>query len=284
MWIYKDKKGRSVLRYSGPDGAFLKSSLKLLGIRLLELNRRIFSGSNIRFLERFDLLDGLFLTDWKLKDIQPISRLRALRFLRLSTPLAETLDLRSLPELTEIGLDFARCATNLESLTNLTDLFVGKPKWTSLSELNQFKALSVAQFSEPAFKSIGNVDLPNLEELVFKGAYDLADWTGISRLGALRKLLIFKAPRLSSLSRLAQLSSLEWLLLEDCGTIDSLNYLTRLDRLRKIHLVGDTRIADGKISTLLSLPNLEQVSLPFSQSDDMTGAQVNEALRNRRPS
>lgn len=284
MWIYKDKKGRSVLRYNGPGGAFLKISLKLLGVRLLELNRGIFSGSSIRFLERFDLLEGLFVTDWKLKNIQSVSKLPSLRFLHLSTPLATTLDLRSLPELTELGLDFAHSAANLESLTNLTDLFVGKLKWTSLSDLNRFESLRVAEFSEPAFKSIGHVNLPCLEELVLKGARDLADWTGIGRLGALRTLLIFKAPQLCSLSGMAQLAGLEWLLLEDCGTIDSLNPLTHLTSLRKINLVGDTRIADGKVSALLSLPNLEQVSIPVRQSDDMTASRVNEALRNRRRS
>jgi len=279
MRVYRDKKGRSILRYSGPDGAFLKYPLKLLGVRFLELNRGIFSGSSIMFVGEFKFLQGLFITDWKLKDIECVSHLPGLRAVRLSTPLAQTLDLGGFPELTELGLDFARCAKNLQALTQLTELFVGKLEWDSLSKLNSLKALKIAEFSEPAFTTVGSVELPNLEELVLKGADNLVEWEGMSRLSALRRLLIFKAPHLASLSSLAELADLEWLLLEDCGTIDSLSHLTRLKNLRRLNLVGDTRIADGRISTLLSLQKLEQVSIPTRRGDDMTAAQINEVLR-----
>jgi internalin A len=283
IWLRHEKPKRWELEYHGPGGAFLKSLLGATGIKSLALRRGVFSGCDVNFLGRLTSLEGLTVVDWKLKDARPIERLTNLRKLRLQTPALDApVDLRRFPELQDLSVDAAEFVTALESCANLEQLFIARLKSEALSSLNNLRKLKAAEFSEPAFHRIGPVDLPKLESLIFKAARDLEDWGGLEGLPALKKLWLFKTPKLKSLDAFKQLRELDWLLLEDCGRLDSLQPIAQLPRLRQINIIGNTRIMDGQMSALLSAPNLQVVSFPTRPSYDATEQQLTDAIAKRR--
>lgn len=283
IWLRRED-GFWQLEYYGPDGgAFLKLLLALTRIKSLALKRGLFSGSRVSFLGRLTGLERLTLVDWKLKDPPPIEHLITLQKLELNTPiLSRPTDLRNFSDLRELNVSAAETVTGLESCVNLEKLFIARLKFDSLSRLNNLRKLKVAEFSEPTFLQIGPVDLPALESLVFKAVRDLEDWKGLEGLPLLKTFWLFKVPKVKALDPFKALQKLEWLLLEDCGRIESLEPISTLPRLRQVNIIGNTRIMDGRVSVLLNAPNLREVSFPSRSSYDATEAQISEALAKRR--
>lgn len=101
--------------------------------------------------------------------------------------------------------------------------------------------------------------LVGLQSLTISGARDLSSLEGISSAHDLRRLELEYCPNIKSLSVLASAKNLEELWLLDCGDIDSLSYLEGCLTLKKINILGNTTIVDGKLDVLQRLPNLEVV-------------------------
>jgi Leucine-rich repeat (LRR) protein len=284
IWLRHEKSMRWEIEYHGPGGAFLRPLLGVTGIKSLALTRNVFSGCSVDFFNCLTRLEGLTIVDWKLKNALPIEHLTNLRKLRLQTPALDgPVDLRRFPELQELSAEAAGIVTALESCANLEQLFIVRFKSRTLSSLNTLRKLKVAEFSEPAFNQIGPVDLPKLESLIFKAARDLEDWSGLEGLPALKKLWLFKAPNLKSLDVFKQMRELDWLLLEDCGRLESLQPIAHLPTLRQVNIIGNTHITDGQMSALLSAPNLQEVSFPSRPGYDMTEKQLADAIAKRKP-
>ena len=282
IWLRHENPKEWELEYYGPGGAFLKPLLELSSIKSLALKRGFFSGSSVNFLRGFGALSGLTLIDWKLKDARSIEHLTNLKKLRLQTPaLSGPVNLEHFPQLEDLSVENADLIINLESCVNLKRLFISKLKSDVFSSLNSLQKLEVAQFSEPAFHRIGSVNLLQLESLTIKAAHNLEDWNGLEGLPALKKLWLFGAPRMRSLDALKCLQKLEWLLLEDCGRIESLAPIVQLPQLCKLNIIGNTRIIDGRVSSILKAPSLKEVTFPSRPSYDMTEEQANEIIYKR---
>jgi hypothetical protein len=74
------------------------------------------------------------------------------------------------------------------------------------------------------------------------------------------------------------MSKLEELNLENCAEIDSLAPLAKCASLETLRLIGDTKMADGNIEPLLSMPALRNVSLRDWNHYNLTSEEVNKAL------
>ena len=282
IWMSRDAKGRLFLHYSGPDGAFLRYLFKVLPTCFLDINRGVLAGSSIGFIRALAGLEGLAITDWKLKGIEPVAELHQLRLLRLSTPLVrQPLDLGSFPLLLELGIDFAETVSRVDECTTLKEVFLGRFKSPSMESLNHLQQLIRADFSEPSFEAIGNVDLPELQYLTIRACQSLTDWSGIAKLRSLKAIILRSTTQLCSLEPFVELSGLERLILEDCGRIESLEPLAKLQKLTTLIIVGNTRIMDGNMSVLLNAPRIKDVRFPNRSNYDITASQLMRTLHAR---
>jgi protein phosphatase 1 regulatory subunit 7 len=275
--------GKRELVYGGPGGGGLKLLLRATGVRSLVLKRAAFSGSSIEFLRTFSELEGLTIIDWKLTELQSLQALSRLRKLHLHTPMVKKpLNLTAFSGLEDLALDPAGTGEPLEHCVKLRKLFTTRLKRDELASLNKLKLLEEAEFSEPAFTRIGAVDLPSLTSLVFKAVRQLQDWNGLEGLPRLQKFFLFGAPQLKSLEPFRQLKELRWLLLEDCGRIDSVVPLCELKHLEVLNIIGNTRIMDGALASLKSLPSLRKVTFPARASYDTTEQRLNAELAQQK--
>ncbi len=62
---------------------------------------------------------------------------------------------------------------------------------------------------------------------------------------------------------------LEYILLEDCGEIESLTFLEGLPNLKVVRLVGNTKVKDGKLKSIIEKENMEYAGVPIFKHYDI---------------
>ena len=105
--------------------------------------------------------------------------------------------------------------------------------------------------------------ISNLQRLQFLGLYALPQLASLEPLGqvasTLETLEVRACRRFGSLAGLERLRRLRRLVLEDCGKVDSIEPIGRLDALTHFYFYGDTNVVDGNLDILRRL-KLREVS------------------------
>ncbi len=184
----------------------------------------------------------LSITDCGLRDLTPLSGLRALTELDVSeAPLKSLAGIEGLPSLRRLALLQVPIGSldGLQHATNLSELVMA-----SVGRLQ-----SVA----PATMLLG------LKMLDIDGARKVADVERIGEMTALEDLRLTSVS-LPSVAFLSRLSRLKQLVLNSVGKIPSLAFLRGLTNLESFAPGLSTAVEDGDMSILLELPSLKRVT------------------------
>jgi len=240
----------------------LADVLKNEGLCELECNfARGWEGDDISFLSDLTFLKGLWVTPRRPLDTGPINNLHSLVYLKVSGPCGGTVDFGNFPQLRYCYVEWWRGVESVLQCKSLERAYFDRCK---IRESHRFKDLANLQRLV-----IGNgplrevVHLDNLRNIDYLGLYylrNLESLQGIENLHRLNYLDIAGCRRLKRLDEIAGLPALEFCNLSDNGTFESLKPLRGMKSLKQLLFYGTTKILDGDMTVLNTLPNLNRVS------------------------
>ncbi|MCA9804073.1 MAG: hypothetical protein KC777_19020 [Cyanobacteria bacterium HKST-UBA02] len=193
-----------------------------------------------------------------LPDPAPIETLSSLKFLHIGVGIGGTLNLSHLP-LKEITAIWSEEVSSILKCRELEELSLGDFSGTDLTSLCSLEKLTSLRIIGGALK-----DLRGLEKLLKLESLDLGNLRlkkadALLSATALKQLDLHKTG-LRDLSSLRNLINLKWLVLNDCGNLESLHPIQSLPELMSIIIMGTTNIVDGDFGCLLSNRNIRSVS------------------------
>lgn len=253
---------------------------KRFGIHLSKIHG--YKLAHLEFLESVPGLRALYLQD-TVEDWSGVERLGELEWLLV--PAGKTpLNLEKLPNLTALRGEWSECLKNVADLTRLELLAWRKfkSKTRNLEELGALKRLKSIELVQSNIKTLKGIEgLAFLEELKLYRNRDLVDISGVTALAdSLSVLRIENSKKIENVEVVSRLENLRDLSLSDCGAIRSLEFVTVLNKLRMISLVG-TSVLDGRVDMLLDLPELRHAGIDDKRHYSKSYATLNKELRER---
>lgn len=255
---------------NGPWNAEMETLVASGRIHELWLNyAHGFAEPDLEFLRPWPLSELLVLAGW-ITDLSPIERLgRHLTSLSLPAvaPSAKgTLDLTHLAYLTSLSVSWPLVKDQKEALTPLTDLYLesySPHDLTPLSAATSLRRLSMKQY--PQLRSLDG--LASFEQLNTLGIFLASKLEDVSALRTapavqtISELHLDVCKKISTFEDVAFAKNIRFLSVANSGDFPSLTPLTGMPKVRQLHLYESTRIVDGDLRPILSLPQLQELRL-----------------------
>jgi internalin A len=203
-----------------------------------------------------------------------------LETLTLNTPSKPRieLDFTAFPALRTLRMYWNPGFESVFSARRLESLWVFGPPDADLARFGEIVGLRRLELSQgrrlESTAGVGEVEFLGLYQ---QGA--LASLTGLP--GSLRVLAIESCRKLGSIDAVAGLRGLSRLKVANCGDIASLAPLAGLDELEEFFAWESTRVADGDLSVLLSLPRLRAIGMQNRREYRPSVAEIERALAAR---
>jgi len=124
----------------------------------------------------------------------------------------------------------------------------------------------------------------SFDRLTFLGLYiqtELQNLSGLAGLTTLTQLAIDSCKRVGSIDEIAHLTNLTMLKVANCGDIASLAAMATLNELEEFFAWESTRVVDGDLSVLMTLPRLRQIAMASRRHYRPTTAELESALAAR---
>jgi len=209
--------------------------LKSGAIRSVEVNPVLgYNADNIDFLaELADDLEELVLLGSGY-DYSVLNKLSRLRLLGFEDNKKQVVDLRSFPELETLATTCSMRLKNMESLVNL-------------------KRLTLTHYKSKDKNLVDLPTLPKLEELTLIIA-NIESLSGVDKQVALRRISVFRAPKLVSIAELVKLNELNEVEIEGSKKIRDFEILAHLKKLKKL-IVSES----GEFKSLAFLNSMPQL-------------------------
>lgn len=226
---------------------------------LLVLNRELgFEETDCAVLEKVgDRLVGLEVSG-DFADDSDVVRCSNLEELNLNTSCQGGLDWERLTGLTRLFVYEDRISGALASLQRLTSLHIHQASDEQIQLASSLPLLADLTLSATRMRAVESLSGfgDRLTHLRVRQGPSLRGFEDLSRLSAIRVLLLDSCRRLDSLEFVSGMRELEVLAVSDCGGVESLHPLTRCPRLQWLHFDGSTKIQDGDLSVLGQMPHL----------------------------
>jgi len=228
----------------------------------IELNHaKGWRGDTLAFLSAFPRLRSLKIIDLTISSVEPIHVLRELRALEVITYCKTELQFAAFPYLEECALEWRPKATSLFDCGTLKKLFVNRYSGKDVEPFGRLKRLvSLAILNAPVETLHGLLKLSDLRSLRLGNLKRLTSLAGIEGLAALEELEIHTCRAVTSIDEVSHLLRLRKLHLNNDGAIASLKPLENFDGLESVLFYESTNIVDGDLAPLMRQKNLARVS------------------------
>jgi hypothetical protein len=151
--------------------------------------------------------------------------------------------------------------SHLANYQYLQDLELNGITVDSLHSINLLSHLQTLTINRSQYQNLSFLEnCTNLKELNLSLFSKLEDLHHLKNLSHLEKLHLESCPILKDISPIELLCQLRSLALVNCPKIKSVKHLLKLNNLNAILLWESTKIEDGDIRCLLSLPHLKRLS------------------------
>ena len=196
------------------------------------------------------------------RDMEPIYRMEgSLESLSVQVDPQVQIDLSRLPRLRHLATDWKQVSGSVHEARNLRSVSLLTYSALDLTPLIMLRSLTKISLKHfPSIRSLHGVEeLRHLESLgIFTGRH-LDDISALAHLQNqdLSDLSLSSCKRITALDAVGACAGLRYLDVSDGGTIDSLAPLARLRNLVRLYLYGSTRIADGDLTPIAGLGDLQ---------------------------
>jgi len=237
------------------------------------------SGDDLSFLRRVPALRGLVLNAGAARDLSPVQALTQLETLTLNTPAKPRLELdfAAFPLLETVRMYWNPGLASIASHGRVESLFVFGPPDPDLSRFGGMVGLRRLELSQGR-KLVSTAGVPDGVE--FLGLYQQGALETLVLPPGLRELGIEGAKKLATIDAVAG-RALSRLKVANCGEIASLAPLAGMDSLEELLAWESTRIVDGDLSVLLTLPKLRLIGMQDRKSYRPRVPEVEAALAAR---
>ncbi|UJF28467.1 hypothetical protein L0M13_09250 [Planococcus sp. 107-1] len=213
--------------------------------------------SQIDFLRECPSIESFLLQGPYVKNVSGLYHLKGLKFLSINdTAPSLSIDFSQLTGVEEINGTLPPKAAALDSLIHLKKIRIWgyKPKGKDLKEFTEMKALEDLELINSNIISLEEIQgLKKLHRLGLFRMRNLGDISAIQQLsGNLKDLDIESAKKIADFSPIGKVQSLEYLALNNCGTIPSIRFITQLPHLKGVRF-WDSTVEDGDVSPCLQL-------------------------------
>jgi hypothetical protein len=243
---------------------------------------RGFEEPNLDFLESWPVR-GLEILDRRIRDLAPITRLGStLQDLSVQATARSSIDLGSLPHLRTYAGPWEVVKASFhgpDALRNAVLLDYDEASLLPISVQPPMTRLEVK--GAPMLESLDGAErFSRLGVLRVALARELLDLSAVDGLKcSLTELNFETCLGIGSLDPLASLTNLRFLGVSDCGRIGSLRPIADMSSLEVLYAWGSTRIEDGDLSPLLSLPCLREIRMRERREYEPPLPLVRERLR-----
>lgn len=169
----------------------------------------------------------------------------------------------------EVNYDYKTCQL-LFLNSNIEFLTLHNYKQKSPGNLVKLKTLRELALEQCKIEDLNFlVQLPRLK--CFKVSYNrnLKNIEGIVKNKNIKGIVIQSCKKIEDWDALSRAYQLEYILLEDCGEIDSLAFLGSLPNLKVFRMVGDTKVKDGRLKSIVEKENIEYAGVPIYKHYDI---------------
>ena len=216
-------------------------------------------GDDLSFLGRVPSLRGLVLNAGEVRDLSPVQSLAALETLTLNTPAKPRmeLDFGAFPLLERLRMYWNPGFESVFSCGRLETLWVFSPPDADLARFGAMAGLKRLELSQGR-KLVSTAGVGALD---FLGLYQQTALADLRDVAARQVLAIESCKKLGAIDEVAALTSVRRLKVANCGDIASLAPLAGLVELEEFFAWESTRVVDGDLSVLLSLPRLREIGM-----------------------
>lgn len=190
----------------------------------------------------------------------------SLRSLRLAGQISGTLSLDSFPNINDFGMGFETKGKNKLTIEwgecqNLSSLGGAWSCFPNMDQLSVMESLTHLQSVKPSCSPESISELVELRSIDFSYWNKLKNFTQLGKLQSqLESLELYFASKIESYNEIINLSNLRYLSLGKCTPVSHGSIFSALKKIEVLHLV-ETKIIDGDLTCLYSLPNLKDIAL-----------------------
>lgn len=169
----------------------------------------------------------------------------------------------------EVNYDHKTCQLLFEN-SSIEFLTLHNYKQTSPEDLVKLKTLKELALNQCKIEDLDFlVQLPRLK--CFKISYNrnLKNIEEIVKNKNIKGIVIQSCKKIEDWDALSRAYQLEYILLEDCGEIDSLAFLGKLPNLKVFRMVGNTKVKDGRLKSIIEKENMEYAGAPVYKHYDI---------------
>ncbi len=201
-----------------------------------------------------DFLKGLTILPDRI-GLQEVNQLHGLTSLGIGDNGCDTIDLSNFPNLESVSIRYGRRLVGLESCLNMRNLTINgynpsSKDMTELPDLPMLKELWIFKGNLISLEGLGRLPLE------FLWLYSLPKLTSVSAItslsDSLRKLQIESCRRVTDFDSLRSMRALEKLMISECGSIPSIDFIKEIPRMVFFNFWG-TNVVDGDLSPLEGL-------------------------------
>lgn len=255
---------------NGPWNKEMESLVQNGRIHELVLNwAHGFSEPDLEFLRPWPLPRLLVTARW-ITDLSPITRLGG-HLTGLSLPAvhlssAGTLDLTQLARLTSLSVSWTLIKDQTCALAPVTDLYLESYSPHDLTPLAAAKSLTRLRMKQyPQLRTLDGLTtfdrLKTLEIFLAPKLEDVSAFRTAPAAQTISELHLDTCKKIPTFGDVSLVKNVRVLSLANSGDFPSLAPLAGMPKLQELYLYESTRIVDGDLSPLLTLPQLQRLSI-----------------------
>jgi hypothetical protein len=234
--------------------------------------------TDLSFLSEVPFLKGLDVYSYDVFDLSDIEKLKQLEHFSFDDmKLKIGLDFTKLPNLKSCSGSWSKKVQSLFECDNLERLSLDKYPGSDLELLSTMEKLEFLHLQSRKMTSLNGIENLNLSNLELAYCTGLSDIYSIKKLPEMTHVEFTSCKKVFDFSSLSYLKKLKKLLIEGCGSIQSLSFLTDCSDLEELYLI-DVKIEDGDCSPIIKLGKLKKLALASKRNHSHTGAELKKKL------
>jgi hypothetical protein len=282
--------------FNGPGGRFISvdsariaecmgewRAKRMIGIHISSMGA--FKATDVNFLKDYPDVTSVFVSEGGAIDLRGLQFLQGLMNLGLTNyqkpvPLSEFKELKTFGGDWSPGLDLGVHCRSLESVT------LWKYKGKDFTEFPLVPSLNTLELVQPTFVSLDGIKRhTHIQRLQFERCAKLTSIDAIAELngGKLESLVFSRCRKISDFGALGRLATIKKIVIEFCGSLDSLEFLTGCSQLETFGCF-ETSVVSGDLSPLLRLPQLTFAGTGNKKHYSHKESDLNDALKRQNNS
>ena len=214
-------------------------------------------------------------------DWQSLSYQTNLQKLICRSPSADSADISSFTQLTELSIYGASFVQSMPALTELRKLFINDWTLTDFTAFTQQKKLEEVRIVDARkLQSLEGFNTAQLKSLIIDNAPKLTDASALASAAKLQMLQLIRCKAINNYDFLQHLSEVFWLLVYNSAPLPSSDCFKVMQQLEILGLAG-TVLEDGMLSKLKQYPELKKIGIKNFEHYDITVRELKAFLKQK---